>query len=359
MHILSFPIALACYAALTTATSYQFATEYAGSNFFDDWIFYNHFDNLTNGDVVYVSQQEGLSQQLAFVNGAGNAIIKVDNSTQVAFPNKRNSVRISTKDRYGVGSLWVADMTHVPFGCSVWPAWWSQAPDWPTGGEIDTFEGVNQDLNNIMSLHTDTGCTHSSSANQTSTIVNQTVCDANQNSNSGCGITDPNPSSYGAAFAAAGGGIFVTEMAESGISIWFFNRSSIPSVLQGNASSFDSSILGTPVSNWPSSGCNVDQFFEAQNLIFTITLCGDLAGAPTIFSETCPGDCYASWVLGSPSNYDDAYFEVKSVRVFNNGTDTTVVGTSGSLSPYITSSTVIYQTLAAFIIFQLAHIFLI
>lgn len=39
--------------------------------------------------------------------------------------------------------------------CSVWPAWWSQAQDWPQGGEIDTFEGVNQVTMNQMALHTE------------------------------------------------------------------------------------------------------------------------------------------------------------------------------------------------------------
>lgn len=34
-------------------------------------------------------------------------------------------------------------------------------------------------------------------------------------------MEDPDPNSYGAAFAAAGGGMFVTEFAESGISCVF------------------------------------------------------------------------------------------------------------------------------------------
>lgn len=40
-------------------------------------------------------------------------------------------------------SLFVMDAAHVPYGCSVWPAWWSVAENWPSGGEIDTFEGVS------------------------------------------------------------------------------------------------------------------------------------------------------------------------------------------------------------------------
>ena len=43
----------------------------------------------------------------------------------------------------------------LSLGLSVWPAWWSQAPNWPLGGEIDTFEGVNMATRNQMSLHTE------------------------------------------------------------------------------------------------------------------------------------------------------------------------------------------------------------
>ena len=42
--------------------------------------------------------------------------MKVDNTTAVPFNDKRNTVRISTKDRFAVGSVWIADMLHVPFG---------------------------------------------------------------------------------------------------------------------------------------------------------------------------------------------------------------------------------------------------
>jgi len=137
------------------ATVYNLERTYAGSTFFDRWEYYNNFDNLTNGDVIFVSQTVGTKGGLTFINDAGNAVIKVDNGTTVAFNEKRNSVRLSSTDSYKIGSLWIADMVHVPFGCSVWPAWWSQAEDWPTGGEIDTFEGVNQVTMNQMALHTE------------------------------------------------------------------------------------------------------------------------------------------------------------------------------------------------------------
>jgi hypothetical protein len=46
----------------------------------------------------------------------------------------------------------------------------------------------------------------------------------------------------------------------------------------------------------------------------------DTAGNPAIFNQTCAGDCYNDWVLGEPSNFDRAYFEIRSVRVFANPT---------------------------------------
>jgi len=328
----SISLALLALPVLASATSYTVEKVYSGSNFFDDWIFYNNFDNLTNGDAIFVSASTAASAQLAYVDpSTSHAIIKVDNTTTVPFNDKRNTVRISSKDRYGVGSVWIADMYHVPFGCSVWPAWWSQAPNWPTGGEIDTFEGVNQVTMNQMALHTNPGCSQVSPV-QSSTLVNSTDCSFQANSNQGCVVTNPTTQSYGAAFASAGGGVFVTEFATTGISIWFFPRSQVPSSVSSNASSIDTSNFGEPVANWPTGGCSINKFFEPQNLIFDITLCGDFAGNPATFAETCSGTCYNDYVIGPPSTYNNAYFEVASVRVYGqNGSNTIKNGAAGSL----------------------------
>ncbi|KAF8158486.1 concanavalin A-like lectin/glucanase domain-containing protein [Crassisporium funariophilum] len=313
------------------ADTYDMVKEYSGSNFFNDWVFYNNFDNLTNGDVIFVSASQAASSRLAFVDSSTNhAIIKVDNTSTVVFNNKRNTVRIQTSERYSVGSVWTADMMHVPFGCSVWPAWWSNAPAWPIGGEIDTFEGVNLMTNNQMGLHTLPGCTQVGQT-QSSQLINSTDCSHLDNNNQGCITTDPSPASFGAGFAAAGGGVFVTEYAATGISIWFFPRANVPSVLSSNSSTIDTSTLGVPVGNWPTTACDSNTFFEAQNLIFDITLCGDFAAAPSIFPQTCSGVCYNDYVLGNGSNYATAFFEIASVRVFSKaGTNTIVGGTTSS-----------------------------
>ena len=79
--------------------------------------------------------------------------------------------------------------------------------------EIDIFEGVNLSPSSQMGLHTTAGCTQVS-ANQTSKIVNGTDCQGGV----GCITTSDSPASYGPAFADAQGGVFVAELATSGVS---------------------------------------------------------------------------------------------------------------------------------------------
>lgn len=64
----------------------------------------------------FLSAADAKQQQLAYVESSGNAIIKVDNKTVVPYNEKRNTIRIASKDSYGVGSVWIADMLHMPFG---------------------------------------------------------------------------------------------------------------------------------------------------------------------------------------------------------------------------------------------------
>lgn len=146
------------------AEEYGLVKKYQGSSFFDGWDWYNKYDNLTNGKShppsqlsavliapssiqatsseptrllspyaelthqprSYVSAKTASKEKLAYVNPAGNAIMRVDNSTKLTkFGAKRDSVRIQTSDRFSFGSVWVADMLHVPYGVrldAVFPA---------------------------------------------------------------------------------------------------------------------------------------------------------------------------------------------------------------------------------------------
>lgn len=92
-------------------------------------------DDTDRGDVWWLNQSQAQSQQLAYINEKNQVVMKVDNSSYVPLNQKRNSVRIESVDWYGVGTLWIVDIAHVPFGCSVSLharpiSWFSSVTDW-------------------------------------------------------------------------------------------------------------------------------------------------------------------------------------------------------------------------------------
>lgn len=328
---------------------YDVLKDYSGIAFFDEWDFYGFWDNLTLGDVWWLDQQDATSQSLAYVNTAGNAIMRVDNSTNVANNEKRNSVRITTQDSFALGTLWMIDAVHLPFGCSVWPAFWAKGPLWPNDGEIDIIEGINLLPANQMALHTLPGCFHTTPPDQLGTSAgtgNNGMNGGGQNASdcstaSGCVVTETKNASYGSAFAENGGGVWATQFDVSGIFMWYWPRAQLPPSVQSATptSSMDLSDWGSPSASFPSTSCNMSQFFSAQQLVLDITLCGVWAGVPSIYNATCmnegpTGMCYTDNVVGPGSpKYDDAYFEIQYVRVYGTQAAIASASTSASSSP--------------------------
>ncbi|KAJ9121357.1 hypothetical protein QFC24_004695 [Naganishia onofrii] len=293
-----------------------------------DLIKTGNYDNLTNGDTTWVNSTVGTSDELTYTTSGGNAIVKVDNTSTVAYNYKRNSVRLTSNDAYEIGSVWVMDALHVPYGCSDWST--GVGATWPATGEIDTFEGVNNQAGNQMALHTSDGCTlvKDSAAPFTGT-VNYTNCYVEANDNSGCTVIDGNSTSYGEAFATAGGGVW---------------RANIPAAVSSANSSIDTTKLGERTAFWSPNGCDISTFFKPQELVLDITLCGDWAGqASTLTSTGCPAltgtnTCYTTYVLDA-NNYDTAYFEIQYIKVYSTSAATNAAAVSATATSASATST--------------------
>ena len=121
-------------------------------------------------------------------------------------------MRITTSDLYDWGSLFIIDVLHIPYGCSVWPAFWSKGTLWPDDGEIDIIESINLNPNNQMALHTTGGCLKDNTVLQTGRNAGQDC-----STGSGCVVVQTEQNTYGPGFAAAGGGVWATQFDVSGI----------------------------------------------------------------------------------------------------------------------------------------------
>ena len=107
-----------------------------GISFFDDWNF-GEVD-FTGGAVRYVPRDEALAEKL--VMPGDWSIVRpgaVENTTRL----QRKSVRLSTRTNWTY-YLVAMQYQHVPFGCGVWPAFWSNGAsgNWPRDGELDILE---------------------------------------------------------------------------------------------------------------------------------------------------------------------------------------------------------------------------
>ncbi|KAK0438885.1 glycoside hydrolase family 16 protein [Desarmillaria tabescens] len=315
--------------ASSFSSPYNLVESHAGTEFFNGWSFWTTSDP-THGIVDYVDESTGRSNGLVEVNTDGNAIMRVETTGTVS--GNRQSIRITTESTYD-GVLVIMDSVHMPTGCGTWPAWWSNGPNSPISGEIDIVEGVNDYTNNQASVHTDVGCSLTSSnanvLNITGTIVGGTNCAASETSNQGCGVRSASDVSFGAAFNENGGGVYAMKWDDEGIKIYFWPQGSVPSDVDAGTPVPDR--WGTPLANWPSSACNSSKYFYQHSFIFDTTLCGDLAGG-VWNSSGIPGQeqsCAArtgyssceDFVRAKGASFDEAFYpsadwEIKSVKFY-------------------------------------------
>ncbi|KAL9002584.1 MAG: hypothetical protein Q9188_004495 [Gyalolechia gomerana] len=307
----------------TALAAYKLTDSYTPSNWFDSFVFFDQKDP-TSGFVQYKNLASAARSGLIAIDGSGdNAAVYMGVDHKTKDPAGRASVRISSKKSYNHG-LFIFDIEHNPGSiCGTWPAAWllSDSGKWPIGGEIDIFEGANDQADNKMTLHTTSGCQIVPTG--FSGKIDTPNCDVNapgQGKNMGCGILHPvkNGQSFGKGMNAVGGGVYATRWTSQDISIFYFPRSNIPSdITMGNP---DPGKWGMPVAKF-AGGCNIDRHFQNLNIIFNTAFCGDWAGEAWGSSETCKvkAKTCVDYVRDQPEAFEEAYWMVRSVKVYQEG----------------------------------------
>jgi hypothetical protein len=96
---------------------------------------------------------------------------------------------------------------------------------------------------------------------------------------------------------------------------WFFQRGSIPADITSGSPVTGN--WGTPIVAFNGgSACNIDSFFQSQSIVFDTDFCGDWAGS-VFDSGSCSqyGSCN-SYVGANPGAFQQAYWLVNSVKVY-------------------------------------------
>ncbi|KAF5553774.1 endo-1 3(4)-beta-glucanase [Fusarium phyllophilum] len=323
------------FAQNNSYSQYSLKTTYDSSNFFEAFEFFNEEDP-THGFVDYVDADAANSEGLAgYVDGA--VYMGVDYQTKNP-SNGRRSVRVTSHDAFTHG-LFVADIAHMPGSIpGVWPAYWMFGPNWPTSGEIDILEGVNTQTENKISLHTGPGCSITNDGTTQGTTLESENCDS-AGASAGCGQNTSDNQNYGDGFNDIGGGVYATEWTSDHIAVWFFHRGRIPQDIEsGNPTP---SSWGPPAAKFNGGqGCNIDDHFKENNIVFDTTFCGDWAGSPDVWGKnpetSSLGDC-KDYVANNPADFKNAYWLVNSIKVYvqggsygGGGNGTTGGGNSGS-----------------------------
>ncbi|KZP13922.1 glycoside hydrolase family 16 protein [Athelia psychrophila] len=302
--------------ATGTNTTYQLIDKYQGDSFLDGWDFFDGADP-SHGSVKYLDEKSAKAKGLAITTLLNSTQLSVDSTSILSVGGVRNSVRIGSKKTYN-GGLFIADFYGMPSGCGVW---WSAGPGWPEGGEIDIIEGVNNQTNNQMTLHTGSeGGACTLNGNLSSTIsglraftsnVMGTQCESTEDANAGCAFSDPDPLSFGSGFTKGQGGVFAHLWDSTGIKMWRFARNAIPADItsgQPNPASWP-----TPQAAWSSASCDMASNFYNHTLTLDTTICGDWAGG-AYSNSGCPGTCEEA--VADPTNFASAKWDIHYIAVY-------------------------------------------
>jgi len=257
-------------------SSYRLDWAAQGHSFFDGFNFVTQ--DMNHGAAHYLDRGEAMSARVIEAHGSF-AILRAGQRDPV-YKYKRYTAKIATT-RSWTHFLAVMRFSHVPYGCGVWPAFFTLAPgkQWPNGGEVDILEYVNDDVSKT-SFHTGESCRLSPGAvNKYGSMPDRNdmnyECKTQYPEHLGCA---PNKWMRSGESWARNPGVLAVERTADALRIFFLPEGRVPGDLLAGAprpDSWDRSLL---VSYYPfsASGCS-PSVMTAQQFVLGIGFCGDWA----------------------------------------------------------------------------------
>eukprot|EP00932_Pfiesteria_piscicida_P004654 SRR837773.14557.p1 GENE.SRR837773.14557~~SRR837773.14557.p1 ORF type:complete len:496 (-),score=107.07 SRR837773.14557:180-1622(-) len=312
----------------------------SGTSFFSEWDFLWNDDN--HGSAEYLLKDEAMKAGVVQAYGTHAILTAGDQSPKYLY--KRQTAKIETQRSWKY-FLVTMKYTHLPYGCGVWPAFFTLGThkEWPLGGEMDILEYVNSDVSK-SSVHMGPGCVLKPSA------VNKYGDMPDRNDMSLDCHTDYGESKLGCApnkWMRSGRswsdhrGVVALEWTEDHIKIFAIPEWEIPSDLSSNTpkpEQWDRWLF----SYYPlkESGCSADMM-DPQKLLMQINFCGDWASKVWGDDNSCRNlvqdcrpvdplkeyapekDCCTQFIWDKDDRYgtsnrlkQEAYFNITYLKVF-------------------------------------------
>ena len=298
--------------------NYKLVEERKGNTFFDGFNFESHGGTFSD---FILSESE--AESMGLINNTDNQVYIGTDYWNKVNDSGRPAIQIGSKSNYS-NALIITDLSHMPYGCGVWPAWWLDGPNWPNNGEIDMIEGINLRSVDQATLHTNDGCYYTENeANIAKVNMTGTWHSYNCSYQPGCSIVAES-GTYGGSLNNIGGGVFAVEINDNiGIRIWFWDHDNTPSDVVNKIPNPNNDDWGKPFGFWPNyDNCNMAEHFKEMRIIFDLYYCGWSGNDPTWKSECsddngpAKGQTCEEFVMNNPSYFMDAYWLINYLDVY-------------------------------------------
>ncbi|CAE7542361.1 unnamed protein product [Symbiodinium natans] len=317
----------------------------SGRDFFEQFTFVTQDD--THGAHKYLNFHDAVRHGVIGATSHGSIFMKIGGIEPTGdpyAPYKRHSVMVHSNYAWQPqdGMLVVMKYNHVPWGPSIWPAFWLMNSDkvWPDGGEFDIMEFANDEASKIT-FHTDKNCMLDprkvGQCMQGKKMGGSGPMNCNTNYWKNLFGCRPRQVQRTGEWFAKNPGVFAANWDADGITVFHIPNHEIPADLKADKPHPET--WGKwAVAYLPYVGhtCHKD-LAGPQEIVMNIALCGDWAGnawfrsgaaRTTGFSHGCRADigkpyedCCTKYATSHDGRIDhmfrnQAYFDIDYMKVF-------------------------------------------